>query len=240
MYSTFGVYLQEQLGLGDETFFDKVSQATFLDHSDGVIKLASLGVPLNKVLKEMPKVFRNYTRVTEVKTEEVKRGQTTFRIWRRTLPQYKTRLHQLFREEEIVRAILHRDCVQTQHSFEITFQELYRQIDLKVITERSEIDSVEEDEPYSQYLIQPTSPYKTRIQTGVNYLERFLISTLLPWVDNRRLRKQNAQLQDSEIDRENTFGKMTSVIKKQYALLQQRQERKHQRLCQCFSISLSF
>ena len=229
LYSTLGVYLQEQLGLDDETFFDKVSEATFLDHSDKVISLASFGVTLNKVLKNMPIVFQNYTRVTEVKTEEVKRGQTTFRIRRRTLPQYKTKLHQLFGDEEIVKAILHRDCVQTQHSLAITFQKLYRQGDLKVITERSEIDPIEESEPesepYSQYLIEPTSPYKTRIQNGLNYLGRFLVSNLLPWVDNHRLRKKNAQLQDSEIDREYKIKEMTAELKKQNAQLRERQDK---------------
>ncbi|MEK6845456.1 MAG: hypothetical protein AABY26_01750, partial [Nanoarchaeota archaeon] len=162
LYTAFSVFCQQQLSLGDEEFFQQAADQSFLDYQSKQIAAARF-VPLNMVLSGMSGQFKNWTKVTEVEVEKLRKGAQSFRIKRKTLPGYKTKLAEAL-SPELLQKVLHRDCDFTNYAFATTFQKLFNQPSLLVKREKCEADGAE----WSEYVVQPTHVYRTVLTEKLN------------------------------------------------------------------------
>lgn len=240
LYTAFSCHLQDQLEIDTDTFFKEVSDRTFLDQSDGIIKIARTAVPLSFVLKNMAKQFPNWSMVNKIVTrtayatyefdEQGKFRVTRNKEWRRlniaelddviitrsTLPTYRGRLREALGEEGEL-AVLKRDCDQTVHSFNSTFQGLFRQKDLQVIRVLSEGEGAD----YSEYLIHPSAPYQSLIQKGLTTIGRGM-TLILPF-GGIYWRVKHGTLQEEAHDRKRIIADQGAELHELLAQLQRKQ-----------------
>lgn len=217
LYTAFSLYCQQQLGMDDATFFAETARKTFLNYQDGQIRQARY-IPLNWVLGGMGGQFKNWTRVTDVTVEKLRQGEHSFRITRRTKDEYRRRLAQSLGDETLS-AVLFRDCSFTQAAFEVTFQELFGQKDLQV--QRSKSEGYGDGE--SEYVIIPSSPYKSRIEDYWERAKAVFYRTMLPWVENSRLREESNGLKREVFVQEQTIQARTDDLSQANAKLERRQ-----------------
>lgn len=218
LYTAFSLYCQQQLGMDDTTFFSGTARKTFLNYQDGQIRQARY-IPLNWVLGGMGGQFKNWTRVTDVTVEKLRKGAHSFRITRRTQDEYRRRLAQSLGDETLS-AVLLRDCSFTQTAFEVTFQELFGQKDLQV--QRSKSEGYGDGE--SEYVVIPSSPYKSRIADYWERAKAAFYRTVLPWVENCRLREESNGLKREVFVQEQTIQVRTDDLSRANAQLERRQE----------------
>lgn len=217
LYTAFSLYCQQQLGMDDATFFSGTARKTFLNYQDGQIRQARY-IPLNWVLGGMGGQFKNWTRVTDVTVEKLRKGAHSFRITRRTQDEYRRRLAQSLGDETLS-AVLLRDCSFTQTAFEVTFQELFGQKDLQV--KRSKSEGYGDGE--SEYVVIPSSPYKSRIADYWERAKAAFYRTVLPWVENSRLREESNGLKREVFVQEQTIQARTDDLSRANAQLERRQ-----------------
>ncbi len=201
LYTAFSVFCQQQLGLGDEEFFQRAAQHSFTDYQSKQIAAARF-VPLNMVLSGMSGQFKNWTKVTEVEVEKLRKGEQSFRLKRKTLQEYKVKLAEAL-SAELLQEVLRRDCDFTNHAFATTFQKLFNQSGLLVKREKCEADGAE----WSEYVVQPAHVYRTvlteKMQSVWKWItERFVGEEL------RQLRERTAAM-ETEL-----FGYRQSIVEK--------------------------
>ena len=225
LYHAFAAHCQQQLGMEMESFWENVADITFQDHSDKQIAVARR-IPLKFTIKEMNKQFKNWSKVNEIKVEELERSRNSYVIKKKTLPEAQQRTEQLIGKEALD-MLLRRDDHYTHCSFTTTFQKLYNQPNLYLDQGHSEADGNE----WSEHYVHPSSPH--RFKTVENFYS-FLSSLksfgrncktyFLPWLVNKEL-KQIAFAQEQTIrDRTQEISRKNATINRKNEELQSRQD----------------
>lgn len=201
LYTAFSVFCQQQLDLGDEEFFQRAAQHSFTDYQSKQIAAARF-VPLNMVLSGMSSQFKNWTKVTEVEVEKLRKGEQSFRLKRRTLPEYKVKLAEALSPELLIE-VLRRDCDFTNYAFATTFQKLFNQSSLLVKREKCEADGAE----WSEYVVHPTHVYRTVLAEKMQDVWK--------WITERFVGEELHQLREKTAAMETElFGYRQSIVEK--------------------------
>jgi signal transduction histidine kinase len=154
LYHAFSAHCQQQLGMDTEEFWQGVADKTFQDHSDKQIAVGRF-FPLDFVIKQMSKQFKNWSKVNDIQVEKLDRSRNSYKIKRKTFPETQKRTEQLIGKEALD-VLLKRDCFYTHCSFTTTFQKLFNQPRLYLETGQSEADGNE----WSEYFVHPSSPHR--------------------------------------------------------------------------------
>ena len=218
LYTAFSVHCQQQLELDDDSFYTQTARKTFLNYQDSQIQAARF-IPLNMVLGGMSKQFKNWTKVTKVEVEKLKKGQHSFRITRQTKPEYRQRMEQSARKD-ITQELRLRDCPFTLRAFEVSFQELFGQQDLRVERTKSEGEADE----YSEYVVHPSRSYQSILEEKWEKARKYFMRVFLPWKENKRIQVENDGLKQDLFEREQTIQGRTDALARANAQLERRQE----------------
>ena len=218
LYHAFSAHCQQQLGMDTEKFWENVVDITFQDYSDKQIAVARR-IPLKFTIKEMNKQFKNWSKVNEIKVEELERSRNSYVIKKKTLPEAQQRTEQLIGKEALD-MLLRRDDHYTHCSFTTTFQKLYNQPNLYLDQGHSEADGNE----WSEHYVHPSSPH--RFKTVENFYS-FLSSLksfgrncktyFLPWLVNK-------ELKNAVFEQEQTISESKRHLELTNAKLERRQE----------------
>ncbi len=205
LYTAFSVFCQQQLGLGDEEFFQRAADQSFLDYQSRQIAAARF-VPINMVLSGMSSQFKNWTKVTEVEVEKLHQGARSFRLKRKTLTEYKAKLAEAL-SPELLQEVLRRDCDFTNYAFATTFQKLFNQSGLLVRREKCEADGAE----WSEYIVQPAHVYRTVFAEKLYDVLEWITKGLKERIAGKELH----QLQEKNAAMEKElFGYRQSIVEK--------------------------